>query len=394
MKYALLKILVLYFCIIHPIISAPNPGITVPLQYQALYGIYTQNIQVGNNPSQELEAIVDTGSSALVLLGEQPYCLTCKRAITKGAITPNQLKGACKGKSMVFPYGSAHDVVNECVSSIQYTGDKSNQVTMKTFILKKSNQPSTIIGMFNHNLRKHLVQFEPFLTRITEKYTKYSDLTFVLCGNKGNSYYHVGPFVLPKPILSSKLLSGEFYTIATSGFYDANLKPIAIPHNPSPKAILDTGTGGFIILTPALYQPLQNYIYQNAGTKNQSLGQQFWKDNYCILQQEVDLSSFPTINIGFQGLSDHTPYYLKLSPTSYINQGGCAKGFVRLTINQGVPPNHPAAIRNNEARKEAKAHPDMVIGTPLLDQYAIQIHLTKDPSVSFAPNQSLCQLKQ
>ena len=385
------KTLCLYLCLSHAIFAAENSGMTVPLQYEPLYGIYTETLKVGNDPIQEVAAIVDTGSSTLVLVADKNYCPSCSSAITKGVITPTKIKRFGTDKAISLSYGSAQDTVMEYFALVQYTDEKKDKLHMKVFVLKESDQPSSIIGMINHDLRKNKVSFTPFLVHLTHNFSKYSELTFVLCGRRGKSYYHVGPIQLPKSQLSSKLVPSEFYTITTSGFYDKNNQSIAKPQNPSASAILDTGTGGFIVVTPELYKPLYEYIYQHAGVKNQTLDEHFWKKNYCIRTNEVDFSALPPLKIGFQNLNDKHSYYLTLLPTSYINRGGCEEGYVRLVFNEGFPPNHPTAMRNHQLRKASGAAPDILIGTSLLDHYALQIHYTKDPHVTFYENQSLCR---
>ena len=318
--------LLLFICLFQSLYAAQVPGITIPLQYHPLYGVYTETIKIGKNPVQEVEAIVDTGSSTLLLVADKNYCPSCSKAITQGVITPANIKGYGTAKIVSLNYGSANDTAMEYMAPLQYSDNETDKLSMKVFILKKSDQPSSIIGMINRDLRENKVKFTPFLVHLTKNFIKYSELTFVLCASHGKSYYHLGPLNLPKTQFKSKLVGREFYTINTTGFYEKNEQPITQVNESLTGAIMDTGTGGYIILTPKLYKPLHAYIYKNAGVKNQNLGNLFWQQNYCIMENEVDFASFPPIKIGFQKLNSKEGYYLTLKPTDYINQGGCGIG--------------------------------------------------------------------
>lgn len=363
-------------------------GISVPLRYDPEYGIYTAKLGVGNSPVQIADAVVDTGSAIMVLVADTAYCPSCSTALTKGTINPLQINPSKTHKEIKIDYGSANDTVVEYVAPIQYTESDTNSLKMKVYILKESNQPTSILGMIPHNLKADPIKSTPFLVKLMKNFTKYSNITFVLCGDKGKSYFQVGPIKLGHPLVKTKLLTSEFYEVHTSGFYNEKNQPIIQPSHKYGRAILDTGTGGFIILTPHLYTPLYDYIYTHAGVKNRKLSPKFWHENYCVSRSDIDFNSLPTLTIGLVS-QDEQPYYLNIPATAYINRAGCDVGQVRLIFNL-APPNIFTAMRNHNARKKAGSTPDMVIGTGLLNEYAIKIDYKPDPAVTFFDNKTLC----
>lgn len=371
------------------------PSVAIPLHYYPEYGVYTADLKIGKEPAQTVEAIIDTGSAVMVIVADKVYCPSCSTAFTKGALDP--LKAGLSlhnNKTVELDYGSATDTVTEYVGPVRYAANALNQLFMKVFVLKNSSQPASIVGMIEHNIKGDPINTTPFIVELTKDFNRYSEITFVLCADKGKSYYQLGPVKLPPPLVESKLSTSQFYEIATSGFYDENNKPIAKTLKNYGGAILDTGTGGFIVLTPRLYKPLYRYIYQHAGKVNQALPKRFWQENYCVPRKEVDFTSLPPIKIGIKSMKDNAPYHLTLLPTSYINRAGCDEGQVRFVFNSSLPPNFYTAIRNHNARIMNGAHPEMVIGTALFNQYAMTIFFKpKDKHhIALYENDRLCHI--
>lgn len=384
-------ILICVFTLFYIIADHANEtsGVSVPLRYDPEYGIYTAKLGVGNRPVQIADAVVDTGSAVMVLVADKTYCPSCATSLTQGAIDPLRINTSTTHKEIKIDYGSADDTVVEYLAPIQFTDNNANSLSMKVYVLKESSQPTSILGMIPHNLRSDPIKSKPFLSKLMESFTQYSDITFVLCGDKGNSYFRVGPTKLPAPLVKTKLLNSEFYEIYTLGLYNEANQSIVKPVHRYGMAILDTGTGGFIILAEHLYTPLYDYLYQHAGVNNRKLDPNFWQKNYCIPRSEVDFTSFPTVKIGLVSQDDH-PYYLNIPPSAYINRAGCDENQVRLIFNRAEPPHFFTALRNHKARKKAGSKPDMVIGTGLLNEYAIKIDYKLQPSVTFFDNKTLC----
>lgn len=387
----------LYLTLTLALLNTPitaKTGIKVPLRYHPEFGVYTTDITIGNQPPQTVEAIIDTGSSSMVFTTNEKYCPNCNQALTKGVVDPEKIGSDALTKTVHLTYGSAKDSAIEYLAPIQYSKEEKTSLMMKIFLLKDSDQPTSIIGMIHHNMRRDQVDYVPFMVKITDNFNKYHELSLLLCAERGASYYYIGPKQFSKHPHQSKLLKSPFYEVNTSGLYDAANQPVAKTQAPFQGAILDTGTGGFILLTPELYRPLHTYIYQHAGKKNQQLSADFWQKNYCILKQEVNFSALPKIKIGFQDASSKQPYFLMIPPTTYLSQAGCGEGYVRLVFTPGLPLGHPVAIRNHLSRLNARVRPAMVIGTSLLNHYAISIYYQPNPRIEFSENHALCHPKQ
>ncbi|KTC66127.1 Uncharacterised protein (plasmid) [Legionella adelaidensis] len=367
--------------------------ITLPLSYYAELGVYTTPIHVGKTNAQPIEAIIDTGSSSLVFVGSPEICPTCKNEITKGSVNPDALQQGETKKTINLTYGSANDKALEFLTPLTFGAEGKGQTKMKVFVLKDSTQPSSIMGLIHYNLREDQVDFVPFLLQVTENFNKFSDLTFILCADKGKSALHIGSYKMKEPpMLVSTRVPSKFYEIHTSGFYDKQGKPIIKTADKFEGAIIDTGTGGFIVLDPELFTPLHQYIFQHAGAANDKLDEKFWNENYCIIKKDVNFSAFPTVQIGFENAKTNQVSFLKLDPKTYLNRAGCDEGYVRLVFTKGLPPAHPTALRNHHERKAQGATPAMIIGTSLLSDYAMQIHFKDNPRIEFYDNKSLCHM--
>jgi hypothetical protein len=135
-----------------------------------------------------------------------------------------------------------------------------------------------------------------------------------------------------------------------------------------------------------------HYIRHHAGKKNRAINSRFWEKNYCILPNLIDYKSFPTLKIGIESLQTHLPQLLSLPPEIYISNAGCPKGHVRLIFRQEPqkPPHFFSAIRIQLSKTELSSTPDMIIGTTLLENYAIKIHFTANPTVDFYDSKKLC----
>ncbi len=197
--------------------AANNKGIMVPLRYYPQYGIYTTPIKIVTDVTQTAEAIVDTGSFMLVFVGDKENCPSCAKPLTKGVFNPKKIKAQGKEKIINLKYASAQDTAYVRTAPIQY--DKQPPSPFDFFILMKSSQPSSILGMLPGSFYFG-GSGTTFVQKITNHFNLFHQMTFVLCGMHGNSYYHVGPLNLPKPIYKGHLLNSHYYEIPTLGFYD------------------------------------------------------------------------------------------------------------------------------------------------------------------------------
>jgi hypothetical protein len=369
--------------------TAINTPMTIPLRYYPSYGIYTTSINIGILQRQALEAVIDTGSAVLVLVTAPKKCPSCVHSFTKGRVDPDQFELINENQEKMIRYGSADDTVKEFEAAVAIN-QAFNPILMKIYLIYQSDQPASVLGLIPHNIKSDPVNSTPFIRKITNNFNTHKHMTFVLCANKGKSYLQFGNINLPKEDVATPLLITPFYEMNISGIFDKNNQSIAKTLHPYNPAVLDTGTGGFIILTANLYKPLLQYLYTSAGPKNQQLSSKFWHKNYCVPRSRVDFNAFPLLRIGVAPLTGNQQQYLELPATSYISGAGCPKDYVRMAFNLVDPPKLLVAMRNYNARKLMGRTPEMVIGTSLFNHYAFRIQFQPAPIIRFYENTALC----
>ncbi len=154
---------------------------------------------------------------------------------------------------------------------------------------------------------------------------------------------------------------------------------------------MDSGTGGFIIMTPELHKPLIDYLFKHAGEANQALPKNFWHNNTCLPHKRIQFDKLPTLKLGLEGV-DHSPTYLTLKPHTYINRAGCLKGLVRVALTSGLHPIHPdPAVKNHHLRNQLAIEPVIILGTSILNEYPMSIHFSDPATVSFYRREQLCK---
>jgi predicted aspartyl protease len=372
---------------------ADNGVLTIPLSYKPALGVYTTQILIGQNKIQEVEAIVDTGSSSIVVVAPKKLCKRCANSLTIGAVDPNLLTPVKNNTIKKISYGSAIDHVNVYLAPIKFKHGPKYPLNTKLFVIFDSTQPSNIIGLNHANLIKNQHSFTTFMKLLHHHFDTHHIFSFLLCGDKAKSYFYLGKksFKVKKGF-TAPLDTKNHYTIPFSGIYDAVKKPIATTQFRHEKAIIDTGTGGLILLNENLFDKITTYIYTHTNKHNQTIGSPFWKKNYCAKKNSIDIEALPALMFGFKKLNGAGDFYLKFTPQSYISQAGCDKGYARLVFTKSILSNNPVAKRNHQLRKHVKSYPAMVIGTSLLNDYATLFHLEKTPRVDFFPNDHLCNI--
>lgn len=364
---------------------------TIPLNYYPEDGLYTISLNIGQQQKQTLEAVVDTGSAVLVLVPSIRHCTQCAYPLTKGHINPRQLKLNKKNATIKLSYGSTNDVLEEYEGAVGIDL-KTPPVWMKLYLIHTSDQPISILGLVPHNIKMDPIHSTPFIIKMTNNFKIHTHLTFVLCGERGKSYLEFGSHNLSTKKISTKLLLTPFYEIGVSGFFNEQQQPIAKTKQSYAPAVLDTGTGGFIVLSERLYKPLYQYLYASSGKANQQLNKTFWNKNYCIPRTAVDFKSFPELTIGIAPINSTQPQYLKLPPTAYINRAGCPPDNVRLVFTSAPTQELFTAMRNQKARKAMGRTPEMIIGTSLFNHYAFTIQYQPEPMIHFIENERLCEI--
>ncbi|WP_019217661.1 hypothetical protein [Legionella tunisiensis] len=192
---------------------------------------------------------------------------------------------------------------------------------MQIFVIEDSTQPSNILGLLRDNI-SIIPNAQTFVKNVHKYHNLHRVITFVLCGVDADSYIELGPEYIKQVTdhksYESPLTHKNYYEIQSAGFFDDKGNQIAKPVLPFVAAILDTGTGGYVILNENLHSQILKYIYEHAGKKNQDIGEPFWKNNYCVPLADIDFKSLPKIKIGFQKKDEPSYYLLDLEPDIYV----------------------------------------------------------------------------
>jgi len=367
-------------------------NLSIPLKYHKKFGVYTANIQVDEN-NDLIDVIVDTGSPLLIILGNSAVCPKCKPYITKSTI-PNDLDISLDLKQTVMDYGSEDDKIIQKKLKINFH-KYDTPIQFDSHIITNGINTSNILGI--SPVSKELEGIS-YLKNILNILHLKEQFTFLLCGNKNNQLI-IGSYQPQnehkKPLTNVKRTSlslDTFYTINLSGIEDHNGNPLVkyYPNNYA-KAILDSGTGGLIVLPNNIYDFMIKYIRDYYKENNQSdrLTHEFWHNNYCVKSNFIINDEFPDIKLSFPDYyNKHNNITITLTPNKYITEGGCGKGFRRLSFAHHN--NYKSNVKHKKFLKQGE--PDFfILGTPIFEQYGITFNLENKPKVKFFNKYFPCQ---
>ncbi len=179
-------------------------NLKIPLIYKPQFGIYTAQFNVGKQPPEKVELIVDTGSSSLVLVSDLNHCANCSPSMTKGAVNPDGLSKESSKQAVTLEYGSTLDKAEIYKVPIQVKKG-APYMTLQALVLERSSHPSSILGLLKHNLYEKTFAYTPFMQEMTEHIDHYQTLTLALCGENKESYFELGKRVPSSPMFTSQL---------------------------------------------------------------------------------------------------------------------------------------------------------------------------------------------
>ena len=228
--------------------------------------------------------------------------------------------------------------------------------------------------------------------KIPEKFS------FLLCGTKNNALI-LGDFQSnnkrKKPITkirTTKLYLNDYYTIKLSGIENHQNSPL-IKYYPENYAnvIIDSGTGGLIVVPDDDYHYIIEYIkrFYTKHNTTQRLSNDFWYDNYCIKNEQINNKKFPEINLTFPNFyNKNQNITISLKPKTYITSGGCNKGYKRLSFT------HYENYKNKTKHKKLPNDTTtdvFILGTPIFEEYGITIDLENPAKVKFFNKDFYCK---
>tara|TARA_R110002124_G_scaffold174233_4_gene341853 strand:+ start:10510 stop:11670 length:1161 start_codon:yes stop_codon:yes gene_type:complete len=361
--------------------NALEESIKIPLDYHSDYGVYTSNIQA-NNHKGLIDVIIDTGSPILIILGDKKICPDCKPYITKKTIPKNTTYHSSNNESLLS-------------TKLKVTFPNNIPIEFDSHVITDGSHNSNIMGIspVSKDWQKYYSLKNIFgKLKIPEKFS------FLLCGTKNNALI-LGDFQSnnkrKKPITkirTTKLYLNDYYTIKLSGIENHQNSPL-IKYYPENYAnvIIDSGTGGLIVVPDDDYHYIIEYIkrFYTKHNTTQRLSNDFWYDNYCIKNEQINNKKFPEINLTFPNFyNKNQNITISLKPKTYITSGGCNKGYKRLSFT------HYENYKNKTKHKKLPNDTTtdvFILGTPIFEEYGITIDLENPAKVKFFNKDFYCK---
>jgi hypothetical protein len=284
------------------------------------YGVYMAEIELGS-PPQTLAAIVDTGSSNLVITG--PDCTNCESV----DYDPSQSSSAStSGDPFSITYGSG------ALNALRYTdtaGLPCGEDTAVEFGLATSAQGvGSILGLAYQALAHPASSpIKPWFATMVDKGILENLFSMRLCGTqKSGSHIKFGGFdegIDPTQVKYTPLIKETYYVISNPTF---SIKGVAINSATSSTTIVDSGTT--LLLVPAdIHTAIQSQletVATQAGLADK-FPTNFWGVNAKDISVRAELSdsdvaSFPAITVTVPSSSGSGDLELDVTPQTYFRK--------------------------------------------------------------------------
>ena len=313
--------------------APPSPATQNPNQIRS--SIFAQNnfygvqMKVGGQP---IQAVIDTGSSNLLVQGDANFCPTC----TGLRYTPTT-KATTNNKTHTLSYGSGHSEVVFYNDDVEFVcGPTVNY----QFALSKTKFGTTnILGLAYDNLQvTDSKDVLPFFSQLVKNYRGHDVFSIALCGSKSGSeitFGGVNPQVDQSSLKYTPITEKSYYYVYTKSlsakggpsFGDfpmkTHMEPTTKKSTQIPAVILDSGTT-LNLIPQDMMNKLVDYITplgQKAG-----IPASFWaaqeKDlNYLINLPSNAMSYLPTLQLTFQDTAGKD-FVLDIPPEVYLKDLG------------------------------------------------------------------------
>lgn len=344
-----------------------------PLHYNATQGLYSVKLYVGKQ-QQPLYALVDTGSSNLNFISTSTKCSDCIFFINNNLlnIAESGIKQLYKDSFYGLRYGTGSGVLQAYSGKVGLS--PTTQVPTEFSVYTTGTHVSNILGLAYKNIAvPALYPLQPYFDAII-KHAHLNGFALRLNGLQAPSSITIGldnlfKTLKPQHVHYAPIVTNKYYVTLLDGIYGVvNNKRQRIISYSSPitkTAIVDSGTGGYIILPAYDRQQVVNYISKHTPQKlRQRLGNAFWKDNLCINNSYIDFKQFPNISFALaKSEAIHKSIFITLKPHDYITSGGCGRGSSHLAFST-----MNTAQKRKLPRKYVNDYPSLkILGTPFME---------------------------
>lgn len=359
-----------------------------PLQYKPDYGIYTAILSLSDNKNP-IEFIVDTGSANFLVRGDRAICKQCHSFITDKPLAVNKEKLSDKAEHV--RYGSARMTFRIYQDKL-WLKDES-PFCFQFAVATSGEHISNIWGLAYQVLAMpHNNPLPTLFNAMRNKLNFVDQFKLLLCGDKGKSYLSFSTTHQPlNTKLVTPIVDNFFYNAQLTGIKSGEDRIIQFKPGYYQSALLDSGTGGLIVLPRIDRNSILNYVFRHTSKQNQLLPKPFWEKNACLLKKDIDFSRLPTLQFGFVDANNpKQSMYLNLPPEAYVNAGGCPQGSARLVFVENAMISHHY---KKHPHKQLLFHrlPDVIIGTPIFEQYEVIFDRGEPAKIGFVPSKELCR---
>jgi hypothetical protein len=347
---------------------------TFPLNYNLAHGLYSVKLYVGNQ-KKPIDTMVDTGSANLNFITNKTKCKNCVHF--NGAsllnIKDSGAKKIYKDTFYVIHYGSAGGYL------LPYTGkvgfSKSTQIPTIFSGYAQGTHISNILGLAYKNIASPaMYPLKPYFNTVMQHYRVHG-FALALCGQLGHSHITIGLKKLysrinPRNIQFAPISVNKYYITmlnSISGVLkNGKQKTLISYHSPYTKTtIIDSGTGGFIVLPTNDHNKIIKFIYSHTPKSAHAvLGKGFWNSNTCVNKSLINYKQFPNLIFTLEKAgAPKKSIDIKLRPQEYITASGCSASTVQLsflTMNRDMKRELPRRYMNHIPSLK-------VLGTPFFE---------------------------
>ncbi len=340
------------------------PSYTLPLNFNLKHATYSLDVRFGQDSPQTLPLMIDTGSSNLVVVGDESFCKECSylNHYPPIKLTP-ELKSLKERFKIKYGLGQG------TLQSYQTTVTLNDTLTLPNFkfaIFKEGQKLNNTLGLAYRTIALPPEDPQPtFFERLNQAYGLNDEFSLLLCDNRHDSFITFGPNEIKDdtPLATLAIEQKKFYQVPLLQI-GAGKKHALTSINKKNITIVDSGTSGKIVLPKDHFKALISYLKEHTSKKNQALSKTFWKGRSCVKKKRVDEKRFPTLYFTFKDLKGKS-VQLPLPPERYITENSCGKGYLRLAFI-------------SEPQTDF-----IILGTPFLEQYRTRFQQRNPARVSF-----------
>jgi hypothetical protein len=339
---------------------------------------------------QSIEAVVDTGSANLLVIGDSAHCENCKNDYGYDSVYtpgPTSQEGTDKWYMNFAPIGQASvQAYEDNVALEKYT---LNSYSFGLVIAEKGIP--NILGLAYKGVARPSPNPQtPFFDALVTKYKFKNQFSMNLCRNKKGSNltlggYEAGLASKMSSVLWTPISQKIWYSVKVSKMYTSETALDLVPGSQwvwdlssSDTIIVDSGTNPLVISSeqiPSLVSVLKDFAELN----NISIPENFWptaqvKGSSTNLTDE-EIAKFPVIYLDFLSLESSTKSFaLSITPQNYFQTQADGKKFLGIEPGNGF----------------------YILGTVLMENYVV-LHDrgSLDPNdtnskIGFYPNTEFC----